>query len=441
MSFFQRLVITYLVVTTLCPVPVLVDGLALKVPTNPSSRSQLLPNEPTPEKRTKVAVLLNTNARAVSKDFVPIVESVVGPEHVFCTTTESEARSAAATLSHYELIVPIGGDGTLSSMINFICDHLLATKQADTIEDAMKRLPLIAYIPMGTGNGVGSSVGCHVSAGFLPGARRRTKHHLRYVLEQIRNVACHLNEYYEIVSIPMMEVSVPTQSDAQSPKGDLCFFAGVGFDSLMLNDFKAIKAWSTRTGILRRMLSSVAGYCVALVVRTLPQCAMYGKHNINVTVTTHDRETLWVDHRRGDVVQTCNSTMIYSGVTGILAAGTSPFYGGGLRLFPFARITTNKMHLRLGRIHPMTGFVNIPRIFAGSYRDKSNRFGCLDFIGSDFDVKVQGTDRKGFPFQHSGESVGHVEHFRLSVVSNPVRFISLWPKRVIKEQQTSSRRP
>lgn len=116
---------------------------------------------------------------------------------------------------------------------------------------------------------------------------------------------------------------------------------------------------------------------------------------------------------------------LYKGKTGILAAGTSPFYGGGLRLFPFARMTLDKMHLRLGRIHPLTGFVNIPAIFQGSYRDTTEEnFGCIDFVGSDFDIAVD----EGFPFQHSGESLGHFKSFRLSVIKEPVKFVTFWKK-------------
>ena len=199
----------------------------------------------------------------------------------------------------------------------------------------------------------------------------------------------------------------------------------------MLNDYKDIKAWSKKTGFLPSILSSVAGYCVALVVKTLPNSLLYRRHNIRVTVTTpHDpTETLWVDHRRGDFVQKCHSPVLFQGETGILAAGTAPFYGGGLRLFPFARLTVDKMHLRVGRISPITGFFNIPRIFAGSYRDTTDRMGVLDFIGSEFDVVVHDTEGRGFPLQHSGESVGDVEHFRLRVVEEPVRFLSFLPKR------------
>merc|ERR1712150_107150 len=253
---------------------------------------------------------------------------------------------------------------------------------------------------------------------------------------------------YEVVEMPMMEVKTTWHDDhaVYQEKGDLCFFAGVGFDSLMLNDFKSIKAWSTRTGFLTKTLSSVTGYCVALVVKTLPNCALYGKHNVKVKLSTKDEETLWVDHRRGDMVQRVaadassnpdGKQLLYSGTTGVLAAGTSPFYGGGLRLFPFARLTTNKMHLRLGRINPLTGFINIPKIFEGSYRDKSDKFGCIDFIGGDFEVEVtteEHSDEKGFPFQHSGESIGHIDRFRLRVIPDPVRFVSFLKKRVVVDE-------
>jgi hypothetical protein len=89
---------------------------------------------------------------------------------------------------------------------------------------------------------------------------------------------------------PLMQVSFGDSQD------ELCFFAGVGFDSLMLNDFQQIKAWSKRTGILTKALSSVVGYCVALVVKTLPKCVWKGTHNIQVKVTTqHADETTWID--------------------------------------------------------------------------------------------------------------------------------------------------
>ena len=68
----------------------------------------------------------------------------------------------------------------------------------------------------------------------------------------------------------------------------------------------------------------------------------------------------------------------------------------------------------------LTGFFNIPKIFEGSYRDTSDKFGCIDFVGTQFStVEVEGDRDEGFPFQHSGESVGHASSFQLKSSGNP----------------------
>jgi len=391
--------------------------------------------------QAKTAIILNTNARSVAPYLGDVAKSVFGADAVFVTSSEQQAQDAAAAIieNGYSLAVPVGGDGTVSSIINYMVSAVMVKNpEIRTLEQAVGALPVLGYIPLGTGNGVGSVVGCRIKGGgFLPGARRRKKKHFRRMIERLKEVGEYLSNNkdpatrtnFDVIDMPMMQVT--HNDDSSRQRGDMCFFAGVGFDSLMLDDFKQIKAWSIQTNFLRRILSSVTGYCVALVVKTLPKTVFQGKHNIQVKVKTNDPDTLWVDHRRGDVVQKCPDPLLYEGQTGILAAGTSPFYGGGLRLFPFARMTTDKMHLRLGRIHPLTGFWNIPSIFEGSYRDKSDRFGCIDFIGGDFEVEVTSPDEeeKGFPLQHSGESVGHVERFRLRVVDEPVRFVSFLKKR------------
>jgi len=421
-----------------------------------------------------VAIILNTNARGVSEDLLPIAVSIFGKEHVYLTTTEEEGRKAAfdLMLQNTSMVIPVGGDGTLSSMINFLVESVQEQFPFLTREEAMKELPVVGYVPLGTGNGVGSVVGSEMMAKpqnwKIFGQKKRRLRQVKHMLQSFYKIGQKMrkcedylesDEAPDVIEIPMMEVSYPESDEEENT---LCFFAGAGFDSLMLQDFQSIKKWAIRTKMFTKTLSSVSGYCVALVLKTLPKCVARNEHNIRVKVTTRDPDTLWVDHRRGDVVQKvgpkkkkrdndivedieCDEegALLYEGVTGIIAAGTSPFYGGGLRLFPFARVTTDKMHLRLGRIHPLRGFFNIPRIFRGSFRDKRlSSFGCMDFIGGDFDVHVTSSRRdtdtkelvKGFPVQHSGESVGYFEKFRLRVINEPVRFVTLMEKRMTKEE-------
>ena len=411
------------------------------------------------------AIILNTNARSVNENVIPIAESIFGKDYVYVTTTEEEGKEAAAQLvrQNISMVLPVGGDGTLSSMINFMCSSIREENPSLSVEETMKKLPLIGYVPLGTGNGVGSVVGPDMIS--LPAwkifrrkAQRRKQ--LTDIMQRFYDIGQELNknpeyltqdEDVDVVELPLMEISYP---DSKVHDDTLCFFAGAGFDSLMLQDFQRIKKWAIRTKFLTKTLSSVAGYCVALVLKTLPKCVARQEHNIEVKLSTRDPDALWVDHRRGDVVQkvgptadtSANEAVLYKGVTGILAASTTPFYGGGLRLFPFARMTTDKMHLRLGRIHPVRGFFNIPKIFEGSFRDKgSASFGCMDYIASDFDVLVtsSGTDvnrerMKGFPVQHSGESAGFFERFRLRVLEEPVRFVTLMRKRVVDETRENT---
>jgi hypothetical protein len=92
---------------------------------------------------------------------------------------------------------------------------------------------------------------------------------------------------------------------------------------------------------------------------------MNQKHIIHVKVQTSDIDnTVWIDHRRGDLVRKVIAekkdddkedglVLLYQGNAGIVAASSTPYYGGGLRLFPFARMTLNGMQLRIGRIHPL----------------------------------------------------------------------------------------
>ena len=490
-------------------------------------------------------------------------------EHIWNDSNDDDAMKS---LQNYSLVIPVGGDGTLSGWINTMVDEILLFHKLEhdadssknnetttnngtsnmTVEEAMQQLPVLAYIPMGTGNGLGYVIGCKAGKSSSNDVDVPTKSILskinvftymkRQKLERARQVMARLKEVGDaiqdaeqleqldtskcsIVEMPVMQVTHPSSDSTSSNnnpdengKGDLCFFAGAGFDSLMLHDFQQIKAWSknkssSSTAVLlpsfvKDALSSVAGYCVALVTKTLPQTLRYGSHKIHVEVTTMDEDTLWVDHRRGDFSELAvqggrkkeeeekgsssrrKKHLIYKGTTGIIAASTTPYYGGGMRLFPYARLIPDKLQLRLGRISPLTGVVNILGIFAGSYRETSDReFGCMDFIGTEFEVEVRGSggykeyvrkesekkkgrrrkrslflrwmsrrgkneqsrddddqddgnsssekqqpiSTKGFPFQHSGESMGIKERFRLRVVQEPVKFVSFLEPRVVRD--------
>ncbi|KAH8043204.1 hypothetical protein JL721_13183 [Aureococcus anophagefferens] len=86
---------------------------------------------------------------------------------------------------------------------------------------------------------------------------------------------------------------------------------------------------------------------------------------------------------------------VYEGAATIVAGGTTPFYGGGLRLFPFARSDPGgKLHrprrCRRGAASP----ARLPSLATTAPAE------AFDFLGDEFTVAL--LDGKRYPFQQSG---------------------------------------
>ncbi|OEU14781.1 hypothetical protein FRACYDRAFT_241336 [Fragilariopsis cylindrus CCMP1102] len=251
------------------------------------------------------------------------------------------------------------------------------------------------------------------------------------------------------------------------------FFAGVGYDSLLLQDYKDLQEWTKRKkdekysnqNLLPRrprfLTTGVLGYTVAMLTRSIPKLIQLQDpskllRDVRITTTKSNiKSTAWIDHRRGDIIRPIEESdssersilfnnnndddeeeeenadennneeeiVLYRGSAGIIAGSTVPYYGGKLKLFPFARLfDTTSMQLRIVRqLHPLEGLSKVLSIFNGSYRDSSsNTFKCLDFVGTTFKIEINesystststststsnGSNvqqiEEGFPVQHS----------------------------------------
>jgi len=483
----------------------------------------------------EVHILLNRNAKGVKPSIIQIVEDVAADYtnvKVHTTSTIEEAKQVIEEMTRNppSLIIPLGGDGTLTNLLQLLWDAGMdvttrngrsSSEGEQVLSKKRKRrrqFPPIAYVAQGTGNALGSVVGCRPakrsssSSGglysrwkrrpsWLLGGNSRKHFLLSETLRQLLDAATgqrqrqqqQLNDDdnplafqdMDVVELPLMQVTTNTsyydkQQDLYRPqeeKSELCFFSGVGFDSLMLQDYKDLQEWTSdphkplRRILFKDAFSSVLGYCVTLVTRTLPGCLQNQKHLINVRISTSDpSNTVWIDHRRGDIVRpaipttshdddhdidedddddiveisptttmkTQKNVLLYQGEAGIVAVGSAPFYGGGLRLFPFARMTKDGMQLRIGRIHPLRGTMNIPFIFQGSYRDgRDDTFGCIDFMGFQFEIEILKTST-GYPIQHSGDFVGTSTKVKFQMMKeelDPIRFVTLLPPRFIMDKE------
>ena len=331
----------------------------------------------------RVCAMLSLNARGVSRKAVRAAEAALGAEHVFATGSLDEAEVAAKTIVDrgYGYVVAGGGDGTLSSTIRF-----LRAAHAGRLD----ALPAIAALPLGTGNAVSRYA---LGAGYRRWCGARG----------VARACAELRTRGEVrtLRVPVIEVD----------SGELCFIAGQGYDAFILDDYERLVR-QVRGTPLSKPLASVFGYFVATALRTLPGY-LRGERHMRVRVSSP--AAAWVDARRGDaalpVSDRGGGDVLYEGAATIVAGGTTPFYGGGLRLFPFARSDpTGKLHLRVATMSPWRFVPNVLGVFAGHYRAPAEAF---DFLGDEFTVAL--LDGKRYPFQQSGDAVGARREFTLRV--------------------------
>ena len=106
--------------------------------------------------------MLNLNARLVDDALVKQVIQDSGIPHgdIYATQSREDASTAARDIidGGYDVVAVVGGDGTIVGAIEALADE--GEKRGEG--GGVKGLPVIAYLPMGTGNGLGGVVGYKV---------------------------------------------------------------------------------------------------------------------------------------------------------------------------------------------------------------------------------------------------------------------------------------
>ncbi len=347
----------------------------------------------------RVAVLLNRNARRVSDRLARTLERIVGPENVFYSRNLEEAEAFAREIVQrgYGTVVCGGGDGTLVQGINLIQNYVRSANawRVDRYErtgekQTLLSTPRFAFLRLGTGNAIGTLVGANDAVNdlrrivdFVPGRTHQ---------------------------MPLIEC-----------EGERFFFAGMGYDSVLLNDYNWLKK-HTHNRFLKPFLHTVGGYFAALFMRTLPNWWLGRFARLEARVISRG-EAFYVDPRRGDCIERIEpGTVLFEGPATLLSVGTCPFYGYGLKIFPFARMMSGKMHLRIGLLDPMRVLFNLPALWKGAYRHPKM---IQDFLVDDIRVELSSP----YPYQHSGDAHGLRENLDFKVSDEMLRLVDLYPQR------------
>ncbi|MBI5546688.1 MAG: hypothetical protein HY901_22625 [Deltaproteobacteria bacterium] len=336
---------------------------------------------------SKVAVLLNANAKRVGERVRRTLSHVVPESDLFLTHTFEEARAVAETVvdRRYQTVFTGGGDGTFCGFLNEIHNVIERRRAANPF--AAVRAPRFGVLKLGTGNALANLCGASSSMGDG-------------ILDDV--LRARANEVPGVIKLELLHAE-----NKRAP------FVGVGIDAGILNHYVELKH-ATSKGPLGKVFAGGAGYAMAIAGRSVPAYLL--KSNPNVEIRS--RGAAYRINPDGKPIGPAfgPGAVLYRGPALLAAAATVPCYGFNFKLFPFAGTRRGMMHLRVANV-PIPKI--IPNIYPGLWNGTWFPEGLLDFFAEDVEIR---TDRK-VPFQVGGDAEGYRDDVRVSMWKSSVELL------------------
>jgi diacylglycerol kinase family enzyme len=333
----------------------------------------------TPAGAPPVAVLLNANAKSVNATVREALHAVVPDEHVFFSSTPDEANRIAEEVveRRYGTVFTGGGDGTFVAWVNRILE---------AAERRAARPPRFGVLALGTGNAVAEMVGARP---------RRHAHDLaRYLRGEVDRVR---------------RLDLLTCDGRRTP------FAGVGVDAAVVNDYNWIRERLAGTPLARLGLGAT-GYGLAVALRSAPRALLERRATYCEIVNVG--QPAWRLDAAGERIgrPIAHGELLYAGPCMLAAASTVPYYGLGLRAFPYVDRAEGMMQLRVAtKIDVATLVMNLPKIWSGGFAHE----GLLDFHAQRVALRFE----KPMPLQIGGDAEGWREEVGFGMAANPVEIV------------------
>ncbi len=333
----------------------------------------------------KVAVLLNANARKVTPRVVRALSHVVPDGDLYLSRSELDARRIAQQVvdRQYDTVFLGGGDGTLTCFLNEIHTQVALRRRHHSTP-----MPRFGMLKLGTGNSVASLLKASPTRGD------------GIVDDVLRARSGEVPGYR---SVDMLLVD-----------GKRAPFAGLGLDGKLLNDY----LWVKRTlaqGPLSALMTGAGGYFTSVAFKTVPY---YLTHPTGVECLV--KNGAGVAYRMGPDGKPLGAPIgpgevMFEGPLMMAAAGTVPFYGFELRMFPFAGKRKGMMHLRLGKIPAASILANLLPLWKGTWFPE----GMTDFLVRDAHISFS----RPMPLQVAGDGEGYRDELRLQVAPEPIELV------------------
>jgi diacylglycerol kinase family enzyme len=344
---------------------------ALQSSFSPALRSVL--RQPRPR---RVAVVLNANARRVDQETIRWIQAVVPRQDLFLSRSLAQGPALAEEIliKGYDAILWGGGDGTFAAGVQ----NAVAAATRHNLP-----VPEMGVLRLGTGNAIADAIG----------ANPATAQGLADDLRRARGATSRRN-------LQMLSV-----------EGRPGLFCGFGLDAQILDDFGATVRLLERLNLADKVRSAGVRYFMSVAGKSIPRFALAQRSEI--VAINRGAPAIKVDVEGNQIGAPIPSgRVLWRGTASLASAGTIPFYGLGLRVFPHADRVAGRFQLRMSDARTAEIVAHLPAIWRGRYQGER----IHDFLVDEVELVVA----KPAPFQANGDLLGSRERVTLS----------LWPESV-----------
>jgi diacylglycerol kinase family enzyme len=335
-----------------------------------------------PPASQRIAVVVNGNAKSVNDEVISTLDQILLGGDLFVSRRLEDAAEIAQTIvtRGYGTVLTGGGDGTFTVMVT------------EVVREARRRkrpLPRFGLLKLGTGNALAWVVGASRAKG--------------------RGLAADIQRLQEDAgsrAVRLIEV-----------EGYIAPFCGFGADAVVLRDYADIKQVVSRTP-LRRYAAGPLSYAVASATRSLP--SFFFRRMPHCRIVNDGADAFRIG-AKGSILgrPIPRGETVYEGPTKLCGLSTIPYYGFGLRAFPYADERPDRMHLRLTTIDPVSFAANFAAIWRGDYENPHVLFDYLvESVTIDMDPPTA--------FQIGGDPHGERARVKAVLSADPVRLVDFY---------------